>query len=86
MPTFLQLSATTWLNLDTVVRIEHGEKSWQVAVVGRSVWVTLSLEEGEVLAHYLYAHAEREGYQQTARRRRELLATSGPEAEGEPHG
>jgi hypothetical protein len=71
MPAFLQLSATSWLNLDAVAHIEQVTGLWYVWFIGATHSETLSPEEGEVVAHYLYAHAERTAYAQTQRRREE---------------
>jgi hypothetical protein len=66
MPTIVQLSPTTWLNMDTVAWLRQVDgTSWQVWLSGAPEPLHLTVDEQHVLAHWLMSHGRRGAYKQT---------------------
>jgi hypothetical protein len=61
MTTFLQLSATRWLNLAQIVLVDYdpAQDQWHVHLWGQAAPMTLEPDEGAVLAYHLQQHASR---------------------------
>ena len=84
MGPFIQLSATSWLNITqvTMVVYEPEEQLWRVRLCGQSHLTTLAPDEGAALAYYLRQKADREAYNQTQREQRERAGTVGSPKDG----
>ena len=67
MATIIQLSETTYLNLDTVTILRHEDGQWRVWFNDPAHAATLTADETAVLLKYLHNHTNRITYQ-TVRR------------------
>jgi hypothetical protein len=72
MATILQLSETTYLNLDTVTVLRCEDGQWRVFFNDHAHALTLTDEETAVLALYLRNHTERATYHAYTRRAQEV--------------
>jgi hypothetical protein len=57
MPTLLCLDGYTWLNLDLVTQIQYAAGGWHVRLCGDAAFLSLTPEQGAVLAAWVRAHA-----------------------------
>jgi hypothetical protein len=71
MALMLQLSATRWLNFAQVALVDYEPEGdlWCVHLCGQPEPITLTADEGAVLAYYVQRHASPDAYNQTQRRR-----------------
>ena len=72
MATIIQLSETTYLNLDTVTVLRCEESEWRVYFNDHAHAATLTADEMAVLALYLRNHIERATYHASTRLRQEV--------------
>jgi len=62
MATLIQLSATSWLNIDSVTVISREGEQWSVWVGGQEAPLSLTPEEARAIAYYVQRHAEGTAY------------------------
>ena len=72
MATIIQLSETTYLNLDTVTILRCEDGQWRVWFSDPAHVATLTADETAVLALYLRNHIERATYHASTRLRQEV--------------
>ena len=72
MATIIQLSKTTYLNLDTVTVLRCEEGEWRVCFNDPCPRPTLTAEETAVLALYLHNHTNRIAYYDVWRQRQSV--------------
>ena len=72
MATIVQLSETTYLNLDTVTVLRREEGEWRVYFNDHAHSLALTAEETAVLALYLRNHTERIAYDDVWRKRQSV--------------
>jgi len=62
MGTLIQLSAMSWLNMDTVTLIRQEGQEWRVWVCGQETPLTLTAEEGKTMEHYVTRQSEKTAF------------------------
>ena len=72
MATIVQLSDTTYLNLDTVTVLRCEEGEWRVYFNDHAHFLALTAEETAVLALYLRNHTNRIAYYDVWRQRQSV--------------
>jgi hypothetical protein len=65
MATLIQLSATSWLNMDTVTLIRQEGEQWRVWLSGHERSLTLTPEEVNALEYHVTRHSDKTAYNQT---------------------